>query len=59
MFRRAYLPVMGCMIVTLDTVSAAVPERVQNRQATENAKDAPECATHDAKKWRDPPWNAT
>ena len=59
MFRRAYLPVMGCRIVTLDTVSAAGTERVQNQQATENAKDAPERMTHDAKKWRDPPWNAT
>lgn len=47
------------MIVTLGTVSAAVPESVQHRQAPENAKDAPECATHDATKWRDPPWNAT
>jgi len=59
MFRRAYVPVRGCMIMTLDTVSAAVTERVQNRQATENVKDAPEHMTHDTKKWRDPPWNAT
>jgi hypothetical protein len=47
------------MIVTLDTVSAAVTERVQHRQATEHVKDAPERTTHDATTWRDPPWNAT
>ena len=47
------------MIMTLDTVAAAVPEKVQNRQATENVQDAPERMTHDATKWREPPWNAT
>ena len=54
-----YVPVMGCRIVTLDTVSATVTERVQNREVTENVKGTPERMTHDAKKWRDPPWNAT
>ena len=48
MFRRAYVPVRGCMLVTLDTVAAAVTERVQHRQATENVQDAPERTTHDA-----------
>jgi hypothetical protein len=47
------------MSVTLDTVSAAVIERVQYRQATENVKDAPERMPHDTTQWRDPPWNAT
>src|SRR5262245_60040152 len=59
MCRRAYVPVRGGMLVTLEAVSAAVTERVQHRQATANVKDAPERMTHDATKWRDPPWNAT